>query len=110
MTAGCGAPAGGFSIEGVDVAKETVIQGAVSRDGQRERKARVIARHVALIREHFREKYALIQMKKHLAWYTEGLGHATECRARIFQTRSPEEVWEVFQSYWEGSRLATTAS
>jgi nifR3 family TIM-barrel protein len=83
---------------------------ALSRDGQRERKARVIARHVALIREHFREKYALIQMKKHLAWYTEGLGHATECRARIFQTRSPEEVWEVFQFYWEGSRLATTAS
>jgi hypothetical protein len=39
-------------------------------------------------------------MKKHLAWYTEGLGHATECRARIFQTRSPEETWEVFQSYW----------
>ncbi len=34
MTAGCGAPAGGFGIEGVDVAKETVIQGAVSRDGQ----------------------------------------------------------------------------
>ena len=34
MTAGCGAPAGGFSIEGVDVAKETVIQGAVSRDGE----------------------------------------------------------------------------
>ena len=30
--ASCGAPAGGYSIEGVDVAKETVIQGAVSRD------------------------------------------------------------------------------
>ena len=63
-------------------------------------KARVIARHVRLIGEHFGEKYALVQMKKHLAWYTEGLGHATECRARIFQTRSPEEVWDVFQSYW----------
>ena len=36
MTASCGAPAGGFSIEGVDVAKETVIQGAVSRDGRRQ--------------------------------------------------------------------------
>jgi hypothetical protein len=33
MAASCGAPAGGFDIEGVDVAKETVIQGAVSRDG-----------------------------------------------------------------------------
>jgi tRNA-dihydrouridine synthase B len=69
--------------------------------GQRDYKARVIARHMTLIRQHFGEKYALVQMKKHLAWYTEGLGHATECRARIFQTRTPEEVWDVFQAYWQ---------
>ena len=75
---------------------------------QRAYKARVIARHVALIREHYGEKYALVQMKKHLAWYTEGLGHATECRARIFQTRSPDEVWDVFRSYWERPRPATS--
>ena len=68
---------------------------------KRAEKARVIARHCALIREHFREKYALIQMKKHLAWYTEGLGHATRCRAEIFQTRTADEVWEVFQRYWD---------
>jgi nifR3 family TIM-barrel protein len=67
---------------------------------QHARKASVIARHAELIREHFREKYALIQMKKHLAWYTEGVGHATRCRAEIFQARSAEEVWELFQRYW----------
>jgi len=79
---------------------------------QRAYRARVIARHVALIREHFGEKYALVQMKKHLAWYTEGLGHATECRARIFQTRTPEEVWDVFRSYWDRPRpeISQTAS
>jgi nifR3 family TIM-barrel protein len=81
----------------------------LSPEGRRELKARVIARHMSLIREHFREKYALIQMKKHLAWYTEGLGHATECRARIFQTRSPEEVWDVFQSYWTSTRHPVVA-
>src|SRR6266545_3196163 len=64
---------------------------------QRAYKARVIARHCELIRGHYREKYALIQMKKHLAWYTEGLGHAARCRAEIFQTRAPDEVWDVFQ-------------
>jgi tRNA-dihydrouridine synthase len=65
-----------------------------------------------LIREHFGEKYALVQMKKHLAWYTEGLGHATECRARIFQTREPDEVWDLFQSYWDRPRpeISQTAS
>ena len=66
-------------------------------------RARVIARHCELIRGHFRETYALIQLKKHLAWYTEGLGHATDCRASIFQSRSPDEVWDVFQGYWERS-------
>jgi tRNA-dihydrouridine synthase B len=40
---------------------------ALSAAEQRAYKARVIARHCALIREHFREKYALIQVKKHVA-------------------------------------------
>ena len=63
-------------------------------------RARVIARHAALIQEHFAEKYALIQLKKHLAWYTEGLGHARECRVALFQARSADEAWETFQRYW----------
>jgi tRNA-dihydrouridine synthase len=56
---------------------------------------------MALIREHFRETHALIQMKKHLAWYSEGLPHATDCRARLFQSRTPEEAWAVFEEHWE---------
>jgi len=82
----------------------------LSPEGRHDCMARVIARHVALIREHFHEKYALVQMKKHLAWYTEGLGHASECRARIFQTRTPEQVWEVFQTYWEKTDENTTGA
>jgi tRNA-dihydrouridine synthase B len=80
---------------------------ALSAADQRAYKARVIARHCDLIRTHYREKYALIQMKKHLAWYTEGLGHATRCRAEIFQTRTAEEVWEVFQRYWNADGPTT---
>ncbi len=30
----CGATAGGLSTEGIDVAKETVVQGVVRRDGE----------------------------------------------------------------------------
>jgi len=63
-------------------------------------RARVIARHVALIQAHCSAKYALIQLKKHLAWYTEGLGHARECRVALFQARTPEEAWEIFQRCW----------
>jgi tRNA-dihydrouridine synthase B len=85
---------------------------ALSGEEQRAYKDRVIRRHMVLIQEHGGERHAFSQMKKHLAWYTEGLAHATDCRARIFQTRSPAEVWEVFQEYWEASarRLATPAA
>jgi len=60
-------------------------------------KDRVIGRHMALIQEQCSGKYALSQMQKHLAWYTEGLAHAASSRARIFQTKSLAEVWELFQ-------------
>jgi len=70
---------------------------------KRDYKDRVIRRHMALIQEHCFDRYALSQMKKHLAWYTDGLARATDCRARIFQTKGPAEVWEVFQEYWEAS-------
>lgn len=75
--------------------------GALPPAAQRDYQARVIARHCELIRGHFREKYALIQIKKHLAWYTEGLEHATRCRVEIFESRSADEAWEVFRRYWE---------
>jgi len=74
---------------------------ALPPEAQRDYKARVIARHCALIRQHFSKKYALVQMQKHLAWYTEGLGHASDCRRLIFQTRAADEAWEVFERYWE---------
>lgn len=67
---------------------------------QRVYRTRVIARHVAMIQEHCPEKYALIQLKKHLSWYTEGLGHARECRVALFQARAADEAWEIFQRYW----------
>ena len=62
-------------------------------------RARVIARHIALIQDHCSERYALVQIKKHLSWYTDGLGHARECRVAIFQARSADEAWEIFQRY-----------
>jgi nifR3 family TIM-barrel protein len=73
---------------------------ALSPPDQRAYRARVIARHAALIEEHCFPRQALTHLKKHLAWYTDGLGHARECRAAIFQARTPDEVREVFQRYW----------
>jgi len=78
---------------------------ALPAAAQRSYKDRVIRRHMDLIQEHLSERHALAQMKKHLAWYTEGLHHATDCRARIFRTESPGEVWEIFQEYWEAPQV-----
>jgi len=77
---------------------------------QREYRDRVIRRHMTLIQEHCLERQVLSQMKKQLAWYTEGLPYATDCRARIFQTRTPGEVWELFQEYWAASEHVAEAA
>lgn len=68
---------------------------------QRDYRMAVIRRHMALIRGHFRDAYALIQTKKHLAWYAAGLGHATDCRAAIFRARTIDEACNVFEQHWE---------
>jgi tRNA-dihydrouridine synthase len=73
---------------------------ALPPEARRAYRARVIARHAALIRAHCPPRYALVQLKKHLAWYTDGLAHARECRVAIFQARSTDEAWDVFQGYW----------
>ena len=83
---------------------------ALSPQAKREYKDRVIRRHMALIEEHCSERHAFSQMKKHLAWYTDGLAYATDCRARIFHTKSPAEAWDLFQGYWQDPvRIAETA-
>ena len=61
----------------------------------------MISRHLELIRGHFPGKYALVQTQKHLAWYTEGLGHATDCRRRLFGCKSIDAAWAVFREYWD---------
>ena len=79
----------------------------LDRAEQRQYRARVIARHVALIQAHFPDRYGLVQLKKHLAWYTDGLGHAAACRAAIFHGGTAAEVWETFQRYWHASELGS---
>jgi len=70
------------------------------RPEQRAYKARVIARHVALIREQYGEKYALIQMKKHLAWYAADKPGMAVLRRQIFETREIDEALALFWSVW----------
>jgi len=63
-------------------------------------RARVIARHVALIQAHCSPKYALVQLKKHLAWYAEGLPFAARTRPALFAARTAGEALDVFWRLW----------
>jgi nifR3 family TIM-barrel protein len=72
-------------------------------EAQRRRIHEVITRHLALIRAHFPPHHALVQTKKHLAWYAAGFPHAAACRAEIFQSRAIEETWDVFQRYQDAT-------
>ncbi len=66
----------------------------------RAERAAIIRRHCALIEAHLPERPALVQLKKHLAWYSDGLPFAARARPEIFAARTPAEVYDVFWPLW----------
>jgi len=66
----------------------------------REERATIIRRHCRLIATHLTERAALVQLKKHLAWYSDGLPYAARSRPAIFAARSAAEVAELFWRLW----------
>ena len=69
---------------------------AVSRREQ----AEIIRRHAALIEAHCLPRTALIQLKKHLAWYAHGLPGAALMREALFRAPSPTEAYALFWRIW----------
>ena len=70
------------------------------REVAREERAAIIRRHCALITGHLPERVALVQLKKHLAWYSEGRPNAARTRPALFAARTPEEVAAIFWALW----------
>ncbi|HEY3066935.1 MAG TPA: tRNA dihydrouridine synthase DusB [Methylomirabilota bacterium] len=60
----------------------------------------IIRRHCALIEAHLPERLALVQMKKHLAWYSEGRPFSARMRPRLFAAATPADVYDVFGGAW----------
>ena len=69
-------------------------------DVSRDEKTGIIRRHCALIEEHFTPRPALVQLKKHLAWYSRGLPEAARMRAALFSAESPAAVYDAFWRIW----------
>ncbi len=66
----------------------------------RDEKARIIHRHCDLIETHLPPRTALVQVKKHLAWYGHGLPGAALMREALFRARSAAEARELFWRIW----------
>ena len=66
----------------------------------RDERARIIRRHCALIETHLPERLALVQLKKHLTWYSRGLPSAARVRPALFAATEPCAVRDLFWSLW----------
>ena len=62
--------------------------------------ARIIHRHCALIQEHLSERAALLQLKKHLAWYSSGRPFGARLRPALFAASSADAVRALFWRHW----------
>jgi tRNA-dihydrouridine synthase B len=59
-------------------------------------RARVIRRHCALIEAHLPPRLALVQLKKHLAWYSAGLPGSARLRPAIFAAPDAATAQAIF--------------
>ena len=73
----------------------------LSAEDQFDYQTRVINRHMSLIQEHFPNGLGLIQMQRHLSWYSGGRERARSFRVELFGTNTYEEARDVFDRYWE---------
>jgi nifR3 family TIM-barrel protein len=70
------------------------------RPVERDERAAIIRRHVALIEAHLPGRLALVQLKKHLAWYSAGLPGSAALRPRLFAATASAEVQDLFWARW----------
>src|SRR5437867_4994060 len=66
----------------------------------RDARAAIIRRHCALIEAHLPPRDALVQVKKHLAWYSAGLAGSPRPRTALLQADAARAVQEIFWGSW----------
>src|SRR5881397_596465 len=66
----------------------------------RHERARIIRRHCHLIETHLQGLTALLQLKKHLAWYARGFSGAAKLREALFALETPAAVQDAFWNAW----------
>jgi nifR3 family TIM-barrel protein len=74
-----------------------IFRGEPTTDAQR---ARIIERHCDLIQRHLPERAALLQLKKHLSWYSSGRAFSAQLRPALFAASSADTVQALFWRHW----------
>lgn len=75
----------------------------LSPDERHARKLQLVNRHADLIEAHFPERFALTQLKKHLAWYTAGLDHSAVVRRAIYAAPDGQAARDLVNDFWTNS-------
>jgi nifR3 family TIM-barrel protein len=65
------------------------------------RRAEIIRRHCALIARHLPERLALLQLKKHLSWYSSGQPFGARLRPGLFAATTGADVQAAFWRHWD---------
>lgn len=79
-------------------------------EAQHSYKFKVIERHLDLIQEHMNERFALVQAKKHLAWYIAGTRASAKGRATVFTFEEIGELRKWFKDYWSEAGMHAASS
>ncbi|MEI9475620.1 MAG: tRNA dihydrouridine synthase DusB [Deltaproteobacteria bacterium] len=61
----------------------------------------VIQRHFSLMQNHYGEKGAVKEMRKHVIWYTRGLPFSASIRSKLARLRERETLFEAITSYFD---------
>ncbi|HSF06628.1 MAG TPA: tRNA-dihydrouridine synthase [Methylomirabilota bacterium] len=70
------------------------------RPPSRDERARIIRQHCELIETHLPPREALIQLKKHLAWYSAGAPGSARLRPQLFAAADARNVQALFWEAW----------
>ena len=79
-----------------------VMRGKAAPPPTPQERVQMAARHFQLEAQLYGEKLAVLQMRKHIAWYVHGMKDASRFRESINQLNSAEAVLAALKAYAEG--------
>ena len=65
----------------------------------------MIRRHAGMLRDYKGEDTAVREMRKHVAWYTEGFPYSARLRARINLCPTMDAVFAELEEYGRTTRI-----